>query len=223
MPITSAIQHQSKTTIVYTRYFYSSNGDGHIYNEGSEYFPMHHAPEGIVVDDKTDFSIGQIKNDEIFRVYRGFLFFDTSDLPDNCEILSATLSLYGKNDYAFVFMTLNVVNGNPLTYPHHPLQSGDYYYGNYWCQVGGWMNCDYWTDEGYNDIILNSLGRSWINKGSGALTKFCLRTSLDIAWIEPETSEFVKAYTSEKGIGYRPRLRVTYTAEDIQMTGVTDI
>jgi len=117
-----------------------------------------------------------------FSIYRGFMFFDTSALSDNTIIKEATLAING-NPSQFLAQDFNIViqNGQP-DYPHIPLESSDYdrtrYHGN-----GGSINTADLTPGSYNNINLNSDGKTWINKQG--ITKLCLRSDRDINGIPP--------------------------------------
>jgi len=76
--------------------------------------------------------------------------------------------------------------------------------------------------NGYNDIYLNSDGKSWLNRTG--LTKLCLRSSRDINGNAPTGNEYVTVYTTEQGDGYQPKLVITYRNQSkIKNTGSTDI
>ncbi|MBE3120757.1 MAG: hypothetical protein IMZ53_14075, partial [Thermoplasmata archaeon] len=123
-----------------------------------------------------------------YNIYRGFVFFNTSTLPANAYLDSATLSLYKKDDYSTTDFAITIQNGQP-TYPHNPMQSSDYnkndYSGN-----GGALNTSLFT-SGYNAIIMNNL--SWINKTG--TTKLCLRSSRDISGTTPTGSEYINVHS----------------------------
>ena len=58
---------------------------------------------------------------------------------------------------------------------------------------------------------MNETGKNWIQKGSGAITKFALFSSRDINKTAPTEENMIAIYLSEKGIGYKPKLVVNYT------------
>jgi hypothetical protein len=64
--------------------------------------------------------------------------------------------------------------------------------------------------SGYNDIQLNAAGMGWISKTG--MTKFGLRSSLDIDIDDPTGYESVAVISSEfvEGEDYSPRLVVSY-------------
>jgi len=159
----------------------------------------------------TSFSLGQIVQGEetiYYGISRAFLYFDTSELS-GATIQSATLSLYGRVDDTTVDFNITIQDGQP-NYPHDPLQLGDYAKGNY-SGNGGQFDTTGFTTSGYNSIILNDAGISYINKKG--TTKLCLRSDRDIAGTEVmlDNPEYVLTWSNEKGEGYKPKLTITYT------------
>lgn len=120
-------------------------------------------------------------------IYRSYVYFDTSVLGSGATITSATLSIcvwdfkshveYGGP----IHFDVVIQDGQP-TYPHDPVEMGDFDRTNYSDDGGSW-NTSNFTGEGYYDITLNATGRGWINKTG--TTKFCLRSSRDISGTEP--------------------------------------
>jgi hypothetical protein len=196
---------------------YSISNDGFIYNSGSNYNTVRTASTGTVNSSWTYLSIGQKKTGSTYYIYRGFVFFNTSTLPSNAYLDNATLSLYKKDDYSTTDFTIMIQNGQP-TYPHKPMQSGDYN-KNFYSGNGGTLLTQSFTN-GYNAIILSNL--SWINKTG--ITKLCLRSDRDISGIAPTGNEYVNVYANEKGSGYQPKLVISYRNQSkIKNTGSTDI
>ena len=151
-----------------------------------------------------------------YRVMRGFVYFDTSFIPDNATISSAKLKLYGISYYSST-RYIRVLSGQP-TYPHDPIQMSDFNQTLYPLTYGGSINANVWTAYGaYQDIGLNSTGIDWIQKGSGAQTKFCLRNSDDIAGNYVERDTFI--YSAESGNG--PIFEVTYALPSVPQISVT--
>ncbi|UCF13479.1 MAG: M28 family peptidase [Thermoplasmatales archaeon] len=200
---------------------YSSTSDGYISGSNTVYATAHDAMSGSVLDSATTFVIGQAYGTgepPSYTIWRGFAFFNTSSLTSNTAITNATLSLYKYSDFSATDFDIVVQNGQP-TYPHDPLQSGDYYCISY-SGNGGSLNTSGFSN-GYNDISLTNY--SWINK-SGT-TKLCLRSSRDINSVAPSTSEYVFIRSREyplKNVG--PKLVVEYRNQSkIKNTGSTDI
>ena len=198
---------------------YSTANDGYLSNHSTNYNTAWTAPTGTVSSTGTTLSIGQIPPgfQPQYYIYRGCVFFNTSKLPSNAYIDNATLSLYKSGDYSATDFQITVQNGQP-TYPHSPLQTGDYSKTHY-AWNGGALNTSNFVN-GYNTIYLNSNGKSWLNRTG--LTKLCLRSSRDINGNTPTSSEYVTVYSNEQGMGYQPRLVITYRNQSkIKNTGST--
>ncbi len=160
--------------------FDATGSCGYIEWDWISYSDARNSNGGII--DTTFIEIGQQDTGSVFHISRGFVFFDTSSIPDSATIDSAVLSLYGHQDLSAEDFSIIVQNGQP-TYPHDPLVENDYnrdhYSGN-----GGSFNTNSFITDGYNDINLNSDGKSWINKEG--TTKFCLRNDNEINNNAPE-------------------------------------
>ena len=197
---------------------YSTASDGYIYKSDTDYTRAQTATTGTVDYIGQFITIGQKKMAGLpatYYVYRGFVFFDTSTLPSNAFLDSATLSFYKKDDYSTTDFSITVQNGQPV-YPHNPLQSSDYN-RNYYAGNGGTYNTS-GLHNGYNNISLTQLG--WITKGG--TTKLCLRSSRDINGNTPTGNEYVNVYANEKGSGYQPKLVIHYRNQSkIKNTGST--
>jgi len=202
---------------------YSVSNDGYIYNSGSVYSTVQSASSGTVDSSSIYITIGQKRGvGPTYYVYRGFVLFNTSALPSNAYLDDATLSLYKKDDYSTMDFDITIQNSQP-TYPHNPMQTGDYYRG-YYSGNGGSLNTSRFT-SGYNAIPLNNL--SWIN--TTGITKLCLRSSRDINGNAPTGNEYINVYSGNAfepggGITYKPKLVITYRNQSkIKNTGSTDI
>jgi hypothetical protein len=187
--------------------FYSTASDGGLEKvDQPPYSAVHGAPSGTVKAGSLGIRMGQSAAGSALYIYRGGLFFDTSSLPDDATITSATLSLYGSDDQSGTDFDITVVDGSVL---EDPMVNSDY--GDLLPQTtgGGTFNTAGFSITGYNDIALNAAGISWISKTG--TTKFGLRSSRDISATGPGGSEYVKIWAHEQGEGYRPKLVVTYT------------
>jgi hypothetical protein len=187
--------------------FDATASDGYIQNNSGTYAAAHDATGGTVSASATDFYVGQKSSPYGYSIYRGYIFINTSAVPDGATIMSARLSLYGEVDASDQDFFLIIQNGQP-TSPHDPLQPYDYSYGNY-SGNGGSLNSTGFSTSGYNNITLNITGLGWINKTG--MTKLCLRSSRDINNLAPTMDEFVQIYASEHGNGFKPKLIVVYT------------
>lgn len=189
--------------------FKSLNYDGEINNYDEDYNAIRTATSGReVYSEKSTMIIGQ-GDEDVWNiwVYRGFVFFDTSRIPDSATILEAKLWLFIYDVYLEPSFNVTIQNGQP-TYPHAPLVLTDYnlafYSGN-----GGTKNLTGMDYGEWLDIPLNSNGLSWISKNG--ITKFCLRSNRDIEGIAPTGLERVTVYTSEKSAYYTPKLILNYS------------
>ncbi len=161
---------------------YSSTYDGRIYKYGYSTYPeAWSAQTGNAVLTSDDFiQIGQYNyymGPPQYVIHRGYLYFDTSTIPDSAVITSATLSMYGSVDASTFNFDIVIQNGQP-TYPHLILETGDYFKDHY-LGNGGSINTLNFVVGSYNNINFVSSALSWINKTS--YTKLCLRSSKDIS------------------------------------------
>jgi hypothetical protein len=201
-----------------------SKSDGYLYKFDSNYKSVWTASDGTVSNDDSYILIGQINTTSdppSYYIYRGFLQFDTSELPTNACINNATLSLFKKDNYSATDFTITVQNGQP-TYPNDSLEEGDYDKEHYSGNGGGLGTVNF--INGRNNITLTDLG--WINVGG--ITKLCLRSSRDIEGTEPTGQEYVNLYSAdieeEANPDPRPTLIVTYQNQSkIKNTGTTNI
>ncbi len=198
---------------------YSSFSDGDIMGEGTPYASVQNAAEGSPRDMESTFTIGQRCNfGPYYFIWRAFVFFDTSSIPSNDLIDSATLSLYKDSDFSLTDFDIVVQNGQP-TYPHIPLLPFDYDKNRYSGNGGSFNTVGF--SSGYNDISLTDY--SWIN--TSGTTKLCLRSSRDINSNTPTGDEYVTVYSSNYPLGGRsPKLVIEYRNQSkIKNTGSTDI
>ncbi len=199
----------------------SLTDDGDISNYSTSYTTVQSAPAGTVSSSSTTIYIGQSKflsfPNPIYHIYRGYLMFNTSSLPENAYITDAYISLYKHSDYSANDFTITVQNGQP-TYPHIPLASTDYN-KNYYSGNGGGLNTSGFVN-GRNNIPLTNY--SWLQKEG--MTKFCLRSSKDINGTTSTATEYVIVYSRNGAPQYMPKLCITYRDQSkIKNSGSTDI
>jgi len=142
-----------------------------------------------------------------YHIERAFVYFDTSSIPEDADITSVILSLYIEADQSNEDFNITIQNGQP-TYPHMPLESGDFYYGHYIGNYGS-RNTSEISGTGYWNITITDF--TIIN--TDGYTKLCLRSSKDIEEIAPTDKELVYIYSTEAGSSYAPKLYVTYECE----------
>jgi len=154
---------------------------------------------------------GQLKSGGSYNIYRAYLYFDTSAIPDSASITAANVSIYGSGDLTTTDFNMTITNGQP-TYPHDPLVVGDYDKTNY-SGIGGSLNTSSFITTGYTNISLNASGISWISLVG--TTKLTLRSQKDIDGTAPTGSEYLEFSAYERGAGYRPYLEVTYSSSGV--------
>ncbi len=146
--------------------------------------------------------------DNNYYVWRSYVYFDTSALPDTAIITSSILSLRGYEDHSTANFNIVIQSGQP-TYPHDPLAVGDFDYTKY-SGTGSSFSTAGFVTTGYNNISLTAAGLTYISLIGE--TKLALLSSEDIADSTPTGEEWVIVYSYEKGAGYRPTLYVTYVS-----------
>lgn len=186
---------------VYTfraRYWWGS-GTGTLVGAHSDYSNAHNKFDADTI--AMWVRIGQKHLGASFEIYRGFVTFDTSALPDDLNIISAVLKLMVSANSVYSNFDIVVQTGNglhpkvPPDNPNSPLDGSDYYFGYYFGDGGRYPAEMAPGQYGWVVIELNDQGISWINKTG--LTKFVLRSSKDINSIPPTTQEYLNFYESE--------------------------
>ena len=200
---------ESKRNALITYYCKSSDGSLLMSHKEEYYDLIWNYETGLILTEPW-LDIGQFKfgvpGDQYWIISRSFVYFDTSSMPDDAVIISATLSIYL---YQFINedsgYDIIIQNGQP-TYPHDPLDILDYnrlhYSGN-----GGSINSIEFNEAKYYDVIMNDDGKGWINKQG--TTKLCLRTSNEISGDDSWNGQ-CRAYSSENGQYLLPKLTVEY-------------
>ena len=187
--------------------FTSSTSDGYInYPEAATYSTAHDSLSGQVQDSTQQPFLGQLYA-STYYIFRGFLFFDTSAIPNLAVVDEAILSLYVTQNNTSTDFNVTVQNGQP-TYPHDPLVAGDYYYDHY-SGDGGSRNTTEISEIGYWNITLSETGEDWVSVTG--TTKLCLRSSNDIDSVAPTGEEYIAFYSADFDFDHAPKLYVTYT------------
>ena len=174
---------------------YSTSSDGHNYGTSTVYATVWEAASATKNDTNDNALIGQLYSAPNYSIWRSYLYFDTSGIPDDALITSATLKLYGNSDSSNPDFLITIQNGQP-TYPHNPLENGDYDKSYYSGDGGSLTTVGGFSTTSYNDIVLNSTGLGWID--AEGTTKLCLRSDREIAGTVPTTQELVYFWTSEE-------------------------
>jgi hypothetical protein len=145
---------------------------------------------------------------------RGILLFDTSSINDDEIISNAVISIRGylKSDTLSISPSLCCVSSNPA--------SNTALAGNDYVTLGTTAYSDElayanFSASAYNDIALNSSGKSAISKTG--ITKFGLKNyNYDLSQSNPSWSgNYVESRliydSADQGTGYKPKLVVTYS------------
>jgi len=143
-----------------------------------------------------------------YFITRSFFRFDTSDIPDDAEILEANLKLY--------IITAGWDAGSKPNiyvepgYQSTPVVTGDWYPQNPETLI--LATKDLWTVTFgvYNDWPFNSDGLAHINKAG--ITKLCTIGQNDFENVDPGlmARHSFNCHSYQKGLGFRPILEVKY-------------
>lgn len=161
--------------------------------------------------------LGQFISGGIYGIYRNLFYFDTSFLPKGVEIIEATLYFTPFAPDAGITNPFEVVaqksssQSMPFTYADW---NKDLYSGNY-----GQVSTDIMNMSEYNILRLDG---ELLNLGG--ITKFALRSSLDINSEAPVGTayDYIYLYTFDYGIG-QPYLKITYSANAELVVSVSGI
>lgn len=196
------------TSGTYNKTFASSTSDGYAYSSSATYNTAWTATTGTVSASATTLNIGQSLYISDYTIHRGFLFFDTSSLPDGATVTAASLCLYVVTDYSVANFNVTVQSGMP-TYPNDPLATSDYNKA-YYSGCGGSKDTSTITSTGaYWNITMNSTGMAWVSKTGS--TKLCLRDYNDTTGVAPTGDQYIIIDTRNAGRYFAPLLVLTYT------------
>ncbi|MBA7582090.1 hypothetical protein ES708_24010 [subsurface metagenome] len=150
-----------------------------------------------------------------YYIYRAAFSFDTSGLDDNMVITNAYLTMRATVN-STLSQSIILKNGMP-TYPHIPIETGDYKLSHY---SGNGGIADF-TGVETNDIVtltLNSSGRSWINKTG--YSKFILVSANDNNRVAPTGPElaYIQIYYTPL-----PSTDLKLTVEYFISTGIPSV
>ena len=197
---------------------YSTAADGYLRGYHATYATARGASTGKYLSNTaSSIYIGQnwVSGDG-FYCYEGFLDFDTSDIPDDATITSATLSLYGYVDSSTTDFTIQarIFDWSASGLTTADWRSGDPTDANSldeYTLVASLSTASYATGQ-YNALTSEAAFVANINK-SGT-TYLVLNSSRHLNGDEPSGLELVRVYSNEQGEGYIPKLVVEYTGGD---------
>jgi len=187
-----------------TSFYLSTGDDGSIVYNDVTWAATHDASSGNLAGT----TLGGVYAAKITQWYVGrfFLNFDTSALPDDATISSATIYVYGESKNGALARTYNIYDGAQ----HETLITGDYDD----CGTSAYSSNiahSAFTTGAYNGWALNSSGIANISTSTNS--KFCIReTTYDAPDSSP--SDYENIYirnTSYAGTSSDPYISITYT------------
>lgn len=200
---------ETKASYSYTHTFYSTGYDGEILKSATTYLASHNATLGASIDSTSaDIQIGQKYLAGTYYIYRGFLYFDTSPIPDDAIVTAANVSLNCSNIETNYF-NLVVQDGQPL-YPHTPLTLADFYSEHY-SGMGGNVSTSSLIANDYVNLTLSSTGLEWINLED--VTELAFLSDQDINYTSPVNDATINIYSVEQGQNGGPILYITYSMD----------
>ena len=186
--------------------FVSSPTDGHLRLNGDDgWEQLRSSNEAAEVFDTLRYVKINTRPDII---YRGFLFFDTSSLPDDQPVSAAILHIYSKCTGDLDDTHLYILGGNE-DYPHEPLLPTDFALPDETLPLCAHLDVGEWADGlAYRTIPLDNAETVVNTAGS---TKLCLLERRDYEDATPpdlRSENELKLFTFEEGDGYQPYLEV---------------
>lgn len=183
-----------------------TTNDASINSHSGTYATARAAASGTIQDGSLAYAGQYLYAIYTYYIHRAYMSFDTSSIPDDATIDAVELQIFINTKYGSGW-SLQLQDGTP-TYPHTPVEAGDYDQSNY-SGDGGSLAVASMTTGQYNTITLNATGRGWISKTGN--TKLCLRSTEDIGDSAPTGNEYCTFGQSNDIPGHRPKLVVTYT------------
>lgn len=185
--------------------YFSQNYDGTLTGSADNYTGAQTASTGSVEYSTGSFRVGQDNTSSVYSTYRSVLFFDTSILPTSASISSAYILLYGKTDTSTTDFNICLVEGGDI---HSPMETGDFsILLSKTTSLNNAFSTASFSTSAYNTLTLTAAGRSAIQRDG--ITKFGIRSSLDISATPCASQEYVDIYSSESS--YQPKLVITYS------------
>ena len=203
---------------------YSDIADGYIASEGT---PYSLAANGTgdsfaAVNGGVFGNIGQWTNaSPRYYIWQSFIQFDTSSIPDDAVITSATLYLYGSSDTSDVDFTIEA----RLHDWGASLTTADYVIGSNLSSktLLASMSTSGFITSGYNSLTENGSNlRDNINKTGTTYIVLCSAEQTNGSPPPTNTQEYVAIYLSEQtDTSNDPKLEITYSTAYTQSTSGT--
>jgi RHS repeat-associated protein len=200
----------------------SATLERYISDASSEYFNVIRAGVGTYVssiDNPNNFAGMQsgTANSRWRALDRAVLTFDTSAIPEDHVIISATLSIYGSgkmDNGTAISPNINVYNATPAS--NYNFSASDYGQIGTTTQSDAAISYSGWNTAGYNDFVLNAAGLA--NISTTGITKFGTRNAnYDVASTTPawsnNTGHFLQGYLAqEAGTSKDPKLTIVHSS-----------
>ncbi|MGA1864137.1 MAG: DNRLRE domain-containing protein [bacterium] len=145
-----------------------------------------------------------------YEIFKGFLSFDTSGIPYDATITSATLSFYGKAKHIdpgeenFNIQVYESVWTEPLWNPDWGATSGT---------IRGSLSTNDFAINQKNTITISPLNANYLVT-KGGTTRIALVSSRTISAQQPSGNEYVEIYSSNAvDPNVRPKLDLTYNGD----------
>ncbi|MDW7680065.1 MAG: CARDB domain-containing protein, partial [bacterium] len=183
---------------------YTTSGDGSISGDpmySGNYTNLRNASQGVPSYTGSGANIGQNYGGS-YSIHRGYFPFDTRSIPSNATITNAVLKVWGLFNHSDTEFDLCIVQSTQQS--TGSLISSDY--PRVSTTIGGYKSTSSFSNTSYNQITLNTTGKSWIAKGS--YTKLAIRSREDINASAPTNAEWVSVYSKESS--HPPILTITY-------------
>jgi len=130
---------------------------------------------------------------------RQLVRWDTSSLPDGCDITNVVVSIEGWADYSDTDFNVTIVDGSAAGSTF-----SQYDWNDFGSVSGGSMSTSVWNSSDYNNITLDATGRGWVSKTGDTILGYL--SSRDMSQTPPTGEEYITAKTSGS------KLVITYTA-----------
>lgn len=187
-----------------------SSNDGYVYGYHASTYLTARSTAFVHDTTKNYGYVGQEINSGYY-IYRTFLKFDTSSIPDKATVIQANLKLYPIVDTSLTDFDIQIVkqgwsSQDPLSDSNRDAAFDGCLAGT--VDSGKWLNTVNMVLNQYN--VSENLDPTWINKTGN--TYYSLRSSRDYAGTTPTDDEFVTIrYANTPDASQRPILVVRYS------------
>jgi hypothetical protein len=182
-----------------------SASDGYISYTNATYLFAHNNPQNkpVTINIDGQLIVGQTVG---WTIYRSYLYFDTSGIPDGATIYEAKLHMYVETITSPI--TVHVIQDTISGHPHSSLESGDYKISEYGNHIGGFPYSWNVVTTGWNEfLVYDYLSVPDLVISKTDTTKFALVSTEDFDQHSTITGPIY--LTSANGAN-RPYLSITY-------------